>query len=227
MNGYLFSSFPNTVGLENTNPMNTLLHFDSLYLIGTASFTVSGYLIGARKRFDLLGVIILALLTAIGGGMIRDVLTARMPRIFVEAGPLYIIFATLALAWAVKLHRKNSGVLYKLFIVADSIGLVAFSIAGAQVGIEMGLNLFGVSMLAFVTAVGGGLVRDMMVNDVPFILHEDFYGTVSILVAVIWFLLAHESVSGAAAMWWLFVCGLMLRLIAHTRELRLPKVSDE
>lgn len=206
--------------------MRGLLQFDWLYLIGTASFTISGYLIGARKHFDLLGVMILALLTAIGGGMIRDVLVARMPRIFIDDSPLYIIFATLALAWLIKLHRRNSGMLYKLFIVADSVGLVAFSLAGAQVGISLDLNVFGVSMLAFVTAVGGGLVRDMMVNDVPFILHEDFYGTVSILVAIIWYVLTHLGVNGAPAMWWLFLCGLMLRLVAHSRELRLPKVKQ-
>ena len=206
--------------------MSKLLQFDWLYLVGTASFTISGYLIGARKHFDLLGVIILALLTAIGGGMIRDVLVARMPRIFVDASPLYIIFSALVLAWAIKLQNKNSTLLYKLFIVADSIGLVAFSLAGAQAGIDIGLNLFGVCMLAFVTAVGGGLVRDMMVNDVPFILHEDFYGTVSILVAIIWYVLTHLGVEGAPAMWWLFLCGLMLRLIAHARELRLPKVRQ-
>ncbi len=206
--------------------MRGLLQFDWLYLIGTASFTISGYLIGARKHFDLLGVMILALLTAIGGGMIRDVLVARMPRIFIDDSPLYIIFATLALAWLIKLHRRNSGMLYKLFIVADSIGLVAFSLAGAQVGINLDLNLFGVCLLAFVTAVGGGLVRDMMVNDVPFILHEDFYGTVSILVAIIWYVMTHLGVIGAPAMWWLFLCGLMLRLVAHSRELRLPKVKQ-
>lgn len=206
--------------------MKSLLQFDWLYLVGTVSFTISGYLIGARKRFDLLGVIILALLTAIGGGMIRDVLIARMPHIFIDATPLWSIFGTLAAAWVFKLHKVNSTSLYKLFIVADSIGLVAFSLAGAQIGLQLDLNLFGVCMLAFVTAVGGGLVRDMMVNDVPFILHEDFYGTVSILVAVIWFSLDQVNISGTATMWWLFACGLMLRLIAHSRELRLPKVNE-
>ncbi|WP_035056876.1 trimeric intracellular cation channel family protein [Andreprevotia chitinilytica] len=206
--------------------MHTQFQFDWLYLIGTAAFTISGYLIGAKKRFDLLGVIILALLTAIGGGMIRDVLTNHLPRVFTDASPLYTIFATLAIAWAIKLHQKNSRLLHRLFIVADSIGLVAFSIAGAQVGIAADLNLFGVAFLGFVTAVGGGLVRDMMVNDVPFILHEDFYGTVAILVAVILFALDSFGYSGHIVVWPLFVCGLALRLIAHLRDFRLPKVAD-
>ncbi|KAF0814238.1 hypothetical protein IGB42_01137 [Andreprevotia sp. IGB-42] len=205
--------------------MHALFQFDWLYLIGTAAFTVSGYLIGARKQFDLLGVIILALLTAIGGGMIRDVLVGRTPRIFLDAEPLYTIFGTLALVWLIKLHQRNKGLLLKLFIVADSIGLVAFSIAGAQVGIDARLNLFGVAFLGFVTAVGGGLVRDMMVNDVPFILHEDFYGTVAILVAIILFLLYGWGYAGPLVDWPLFAFGLALRLIAHWREIRLPRVE--
>ncbi|QLI83345.1 trimeric intracellular cation channel family protein [Chitinibacter fontanus] len=202
-----------------------LPEFTWLYLIGTASFTVSGYLIGAQKRFDVLGVVILALLTAIGGGMIRDVLVNQVPRVFVDHGPFWTIFLTLLVAWVIKLHQRNRGMLRKLFIVADSIGLVAFSIAGAQVAMSMDLNLFGVCVLAFVTAVGGGLVRDMMVNDVPFILHEDFYGTVAIVVAVLFYFAQQLGLTAAVWVWGLFIVGLLLRLVAHWRDLSLPKVD--
>lgn len=205
--------------------MNNWASLDVLYLIGTASFTISGYLIGARKRFDLLGIVILALLTAIGGGMIRDVLINRIPRAFIDISPLYTIFATLILACLIKLQQKNSQLLIRVFIVADSIGLVAFSLAGAQLGIDLQLNVFGICALGFITAIGGGLVRDMMVNDVPFILHQDFYGTVSILLAVLLLLAERSGFVGPYVMWILFGFGLALRLIAHKSALRLPKVS--
>jgi uncharacterized membrane protein YeiH len=201
--------------------------FDWLYLIGTASFTISGYLIGAQKRFDVLGIVILALLTAIGGGMIRDVLLNHIPRVFIDNSPFVTIFSTLLLAWTIKLQQKNKGMLRKLFIVADSIGLVAFSIAGAHIAVQIGLNLFGVCVLAFVTAVGGGLVRDMMVNDVPFILHEDFYGTVAILVAILFYCGSLLGLSSAPWIWGLFVLGLALRLLAHWHDLSLPKVEND
>lgn len=206
--------------------MSSLFLFDWLYAIGTVSFSISGYLIGAKKQYDLLGVMILTLLTAIGGGMIRDVLVNRMPAVFTSNQSLYLIFGTLALAWLIKLHQQNSNTLHKLFIVADSVGLVAFSIAGAQLGIEMHLNLFGVAFLGFVTAIGGGLVRDMMVNDVPFILHKDFYGTVSILVAGLLYVLALYGYAGPWISWPLFVFGVFLRLIAHARDLSLPRVEE-
>jgi uncharacterized membrane protein YeiH len=206
--------------------MNHLLSFDWLYLIGTVSFSISGYLIGAHKKYDLLGITILALLTAIGGGLLRDALIGRMPGIFYDAAPVMSCFITLAIAWLIKLHRHSQLFLRRAFIIADSIGLVAFSIAGAQVGLGLELNLFGVAFLGFITAVGGGLVRDMMVNEVPFILHRDFYGTVSILVAIMLFGAHQLHATGPIINWGLFLFGLALRLIAHSRDMRLPRADN-
>lgn len=206
--------------------MEFLLSFDWLYLIGTVSFSISGYLIGARKQYDLLGILILALLTAIGGGLIRDALVSRTPAIFHDAGPVLACFATLGVAWLIKLQQHSQLFLRRAFILADSIGLVAFSIAGAQVGITLELNLFGVAFLGFITAVGGGLVRDMMVNEVPFILHRDFYGTVAILVAVLLYATQQLGVAGPLTNWSLFIFGLALRLIAHSRDLSLPRAGN-
>lgn len=193
--------------------------------IGTAAFTFSGYLIGIRKQLDLLGVCIVALLTAIGGGIIRDLLVNRVPLVFYDYSNLIIILATLLLSWLAGLHRRESRTLSRLFIVADSLGLVAFSLAGAQVGLLFGLNAFGVVTLGFTTAVGGGVVRDMMVNDVPFILHKDFYGTVAILVAAGLYLADRFGHVGLLTLQALFWSGLAVRLLAHWRELALPKIG--
>lgn len=199
--------------------------FDWLYLIGTVSFSISGYLIGAHKRFDLLGIIVLALLTAIGGGLLRDALIGRIALVFHDASPVGACLTTLAVAWIVRLHRRGQIFLRRAFIISDSIGLVAFSIAGAKVGLDLDLNLFGVAFLGFITAVGGGLVRDMMVNEVPFILHRDFYGTVAILVAVMLYGASQAGAAGAIIDWALFLFGLALRLIAHSRDLSLPRAG--
>lgn len=202
-----------------------LLDFDLLSIIGTSAFAVSGYLLGVRKHFDLLGISIVAALPAIGGGIIRDVVVDRIPLSFTDNTNLFVILATLAVALLIRLHKHDNQVLNTLFIVADSIGLVAFSLGGAQVGLEAGLNAFGVVSLGFITAVGGGIVRDMMVNDVPFILHQDFYGTVSILVAGALYGLNHFGLANAWAIHALFLAGLALRLLAHWSELSLPKVG--
>lgn len=193
--------------------------------IGTAAFTFSGYLVGVKKRLDILGVLIVALLTAIGGGIIRDVMVHRVPLVFYDYTSLVIIAVTLVLSWLAGLHRRESQTFHKLFIVADSLGLVAFSLTGAQVGLMFDLNAFGVILLGFVTAVGGGVVRDMMVNDIPFILHEDFYGTVSILVAGGLFILDQVVWVNLLSLQLLFVCGLAVRLLAHWGDLTLPKIG--
>ncbi|XZG69015.1 trimeric intracellular cation channel family protein [Chitinibacteraceae bacterium HSL-7] len=199
------------------------IQFDWFSHIGTAAFAFSGYLIGVRKQFDMLGVVILVLLTAIGGGMMRDVLVGETPRVFSDATPLYTIFAVMAVAWLLKLQQRAQGALHRLFVIADSIGLVAFSITGALVGLGHDLNLFGVCFLGFITAVGGGLVRDMLVNDVPFILHEDFYGTIAILVAAAVFVLFGLNSLERSMLWLVFSAGLALRLFAHLSDLRLPR----
>lgn len=203
--------------------LNLILDLDGFSIIGTVAFAVSGYLLGVRKHLDWLGVVIVTLLTAIGGGIIRDVLVGRMPMVFLDNTNLVVIAVTLLLAWLLRLHKRENEMLTRLFIIADSIGLVAFSLAGAKLGVEFHLNAFGVVLLGFVTAVGGGIVRDMMVNDVPFILHQDFYGTVSILVAAVLYVLSQQGWDHLLAVQLLFVAGLALRLLAHWQELSLPK----
>lgn len=205
--------------------LQKLWSMDWLFLVGTAAFSVSGYLIGAKKRFDWLGILIVSLLTAIGGGVIRDVMLNRIPIIFFDAGPVAVITLTLAVCRLTRIHKTYTPAMHRLFIVCDSMGMIAFSLAGAALGIFYGLNLFGVLFVGFVSAVGGGIVRDMMVNDVPFILHRDVYGTVSILVATLLYLARQNQIEGQGVVWLLFLLGLAIRLVAHTRDLKLPSVS--
>ena len=129
---------------------------DIIHIIGTIAFTLSGYLVGVRKRLDILGIWICALLTAIGGGLLRDVVVGRTPVVFVEYSGLLVVLLTLLVAWLFKVQNNQRRVLSAIFVWADSLGLVAFTITGAQIGLQYHLNLFGVVMLGFMTAVGGG-----------------------------------------------------------------------
>lgn len=198
---------------------------DWISAIGTVAFAFSGYLVGVKKRLDLLGILIVALLTGIGGGILRDVLVHRVPLVFYDYTNVAIIAATLLLSWLARLHRRESQTFNGLFIVADSLGLVAFSITGAQVGLMYDLNAFGVVLLGFITAVGGGVVRDMMVNDIPFILHQDFYGTVSILVAGGLYLLDQFGYVNYLSLQLLFAAGMVVRLWGHWSDMTLPKIG--
>ena len=195
---------------------------DFINIIGTAAFAISGYLVGYSKRLDVLGVIITALLTAVGGGMIRDALVGRIPQVFVQTDALIVVFATLVLAWIFRIQQYRSTYLAAAFIIADAVGLAAFGITGAQIGIAMQLNLFGVIVLAFVTAAGGGIARDILVNDVPIILRADLYGSVAILIGALMYLFGKAGWINALTLHMLFVGGLVLRLAAYRFHWQLP-----
>ena len=197
---------------------------DVIHIIGTIAFALSGYLVGARKRLDMLGVWICALLTAIGGGLIRDALVGRMPLVFTEYGALTITALTVLAAWLFKVQNNQGRVLAEAFVWADSLGLVAFTITGAQVGLMYDLNVFGVVMLGFITAVGGGVVRDVLVNDIPMIMRQDFYGTVAVIVALAVFLLDRWNWINPLTLNILLIGGYVLRMWAYKTRLTLPKL---
>lgn len=193
-------------------------------IVGTIAFAISGYLVAARKQLDLLGVIILALLTAIGGGMIRDTLISRLPAVFSDNTPVIVIALTIVSAWVIQLHRQDEASSGRVFVIADSLGLVAFSVIGANIGLELNLNLFGVVALGFVTAVGGGMLRDILVNEIPFILNQDFYGTVAILTSVSLYILHHLDWVNQWSTYALLTIALAIRLGAYWHQFKLPKV---
>lgn len=196
---------------------------DIIHIIGTIAFTLSGYLVGVRKRLDILGIWICALLTAIGGGLLRDVVVGRTPVVFVEYSGLLVVLLTLLVAWLFKVQNNQRRVLSAIFVWADSLGLVAFTITGAQIGLQYHLNLFGVVMLGFMTAVGGGLVRDVLVNDIPMIMRQDFYGTVAVIVAAGLYLLDHFQMVNPLTLNLLLLGGYMLRMWAYKAQIALPK----
>ncbi|EGZ48591.1 MULTISPECIES: trimeric intracellular cation channel family protein [Neisseria] len=194
-----------------------------IHIIGTAAFALSGYLVGVRKRLDMLGVLILALLTAVGGGIMRDAIIGRIPLVFTQNTAWVVIGITLLLAWLFKLQKSRKRELAAVFVWADSLGLVAFTITGAQLGLSLDLNIFGVVMLGFITAVGGGIVRDMLVNDIPMILRKDFYGTVAVIISLAMYFLNMLGWINPLVLNVLLVAGYALRLWAHRVAWTLPR----
>ncbi|WP_051321321.1 trimeric intracellular cation channel family protein [Chrysiogenes arsenatis] len=191
-------------------------------VIGLSAFAVSGFLVGVRARLDLLGVIIAAFLTGVGGGIARDAIVNTTPFAFRENYPLIVIIVSLVLALLFRLHRRGDVDRHALLIVADSIGLIAFSITGALVAIEHQLNFFGIISLAFLTAVGGGIIRDVMINEVPFILKTDFYGSVALLIGIAFYWLDRTELLSDLAIFVVAAVGLSLRLFAYFTGWKLP-----
>jgi uncharacterized membrane protein YeiH len=196
--------------------------FEVAEYVGIIAFAMSGFFIGVRNHLDLLGILIATFLTALGGGIIRDVIVNKTPFTFTHSYPALIVLSVLILLILFKFHKKNSLENKMFFIVSDSIGLVSFSISGALIALQANFNLTGVVSLAFITAVGGGIVRDVIINEVPFVLKTGFYGTVSIIIAIILYILYLLHATSYFTISLLFIAALSLRLVAYYAKWSIP-----
>ncbi len=199
--------------------------FDIFNIIGLIAFAISGVYKGISKKLDLLGVSILGFLTALGGGMLRDVLAGKTPAAF--SGYSDIGFAFSGIIFAVVTHKFYGKDISNLRTVkfSDAIGLAAFTVTGAMVGYESGFNIAGIVVLATLTGTGGGALSDILIGEVPFILREDFYATCSILGAVLFFLLVKLGIGMGTTTTVTLFFTLLLRVIAIIKNLSLPKVN--
>ncbi len=198
--------------------------FEIAEYIGIIAFAMSGFFVAARNHLDLLGTLISVFLTAFGGGVMRDVIVNKTPYTFSHNAPAIIVFTLMLLMILFRLHRKESIENKLWFILSDSIGLVSFSIGGALIALEAGLNMTGVLALSFVTAVGGGIARDVIINEVPFVFKTGFYGTISLLVGVVIYLLETFSLTGFYPIAMVFVSGVGLRMMAYYKKWSVPLI---
>ncbi len=193
--------------------------------LGSIAFAISGFLVGVRKGLDVMGIFILAFLTANGGGVIRDLLVDRPPAILFRMEPFWITGGVMLLAIVFKLQRLAGLERRWFFVISDGVGLVAFGITGALIGIEAGVHFFGVLVLSLLTATGGSMVRDLLVNEVPEVLHGGFYGTIALLLGTTIYLLHLAGWVNPLSLGAVFGLALALRLIAYQRQWRLWKVA--
>ena len=196
-------------------------------IIGIICFALSGFLIAVHYKLDILGVFISSFLTALGGEMIRDVLADRTPYVFTTNLPVILVVATVVIALLFKLHKIDDLEGKTTFIISDAIGLVSFSITGSIVAIQNDFNFLGVLILAFLTAVGGGTIRDILINRVPSILVSEFYATVALILASIIFVLEILHLRSLPVITLVFIFGVALRLLAYYRKWHLPTLSKE
>lgn len=199
--------------------------FDTASVAGGVAFALSGFLVGARKKMDIMGIFILSFLTANGGGVLRDLLVGRPPAIMEGMLPFWLAIGTMAFAMLFRLHNVATLERGWVFVISDAVGLVAFGITGALIGIEYQLHFFGVVTLSFLTATGGGIIRDVLANEVPLVLHGDFYGSVALLLGVAVYVLHWAGAMNPVSLAVLFAAGLALRLTAHKRGWSLPKLK--
>ncbi len=187
---------------------------------GVAVFAISGALAAGRKSLDLLGVVVIATATAIGGGTVRDVLLDRSPVFWIEQ-PLYlyvILFAALATIAYTRRFRPPD----RALAVVDALGLAFFTISGAQIAEGDGLSGVVVVLMGAITGVAGGVIRDVLSGEIPLILRKgQIYATAAIFGAVIYLLLQALIDRAYAALVGMFLIAAM-RIAAIAWNWTLP-----
>jgi uncharacterized membrane protein YeiH len=193
---------------------------EALVWLGTLVFAATGALKGVEKGFDLLGVLVLATVTAVGGGSIRDVLVGTLPPSALRNEPLLWSVALTGLL-VFRFHPKVQA-LEKPIYYLDTLGLGLFAALGAERGLAAGLGPFGVALAGTLSGVGGGVLRDVLSGEVPGILYRagDLYASAALLGAlVVYALYPHHP---EAALFLGALATVLLRVFGRRLGLRLP-----
>lgn len=202
--------------------MNIIYGLD---IIGTFAFAVSGALVASKKDFDLFGVIIIAFVTAVGGGMLRDVLINAHPINWI--GDLNYIWTILAAVVFTFLFKSKIAPLSKTLFLFDTIGIGVFTLLGIQKGLTFHLHPFVALVMGMVSAVMGGVVRDVLTNEVPLIFKKEIYASACLLGGIVYLVTHHFGLSE-----WFQFCAtvltvIIIRLLAVKFHLQLPKIKDD
>ncbi|WP_367391007.1 trimeric intracellular cation channel family protein [Lewinella sp. LCG006] len=193
--------------------------------IGTCVFAISGALAGMRHRFDPFGVLILAAVTAVGGGSLRDVLIGRTPVGWMQdINYAYLIITGTLIAI---LFRKYLSYVRRTMFLFDSIGLGLFTIIGVEIGVAAGLHPVICVLLGTLSASFGGVIRDILSNEVPLIFHKEVYASLSILGGITYLLLQETALPSNWA--YILTSGMVvvLRIFAVRKNWVIPKLYQE
>ncbi|WP_434113739.1 trimeric intracellular cation channel family protein [Paraburkholderia caffeinilytica] len=192
-----------------------------IYLIAITAEAMSGALVGIKKEFDLFGLCMVGTVTALGGGTVRDVLLGHYPLGWV-AHPEYLVFTVgAALITSIMAHLVTR--MRQTFLVADAIGLAAFTVIGCNVGLSLSLHP-GVAVVAgMITGIIGGVLRDLLCNEAPLVLHGEFYASVTLIVGAVFMGLQKLGLAFDLAAVAAMIVGVTLRMLAVWQGWRLPK----
>lgn len=196
-----------------------------LEMLGTAAFAVTGALAASRKQMDIFGFVVLALMPAIGGGTIRDVIIDRTP-VFWVADNRYVVVAIVA-ALVVFFAPWKPGSRRRLLVWMDAMGLALFAAIGTQISLAFETGPLVAVMLGVTTAVTGGMIRDVICNEIPLVLSTEIYATAAFAAS-----LAYVAADALGASDWLAliaasIIGFAVRALAIVYDWSLPKFGAD
>lgn len=200
-----------------------------LEIVGLVAFALSSVFIGIEYELDLFGIFFIALCTSLGGGVIRDlVLGTQPPLMFLHYEYVLTVVATVAVSLVIfkildkKLNKKAIRIIKRVVDIFDAIGLGVFTVSGCQsaVNVGMGDNFFLMVFVGMITAVGGGILRDLLSGRKPVVVRKEIYALASIGGTVLFYFI-HDKMNEAGAMY--LTAGLItaVRVVASLRRITL------
>lgn len=193
-----------------------------LEIIGTFAFAISGIRLAAVKHFDLFGLYIVGLATAIGGGTIRDVLLGIRPFWFNDLVPLLVVLVSLVLFYF--FHRLVNRIAGTIFLF-DTIGLGIFTLLGMTKALDYGCSYIIAIIIGTITGAGGGVIRDICINEEPLIFRKEIYALACIVGGIVYYVFAVWSFNPAIYKIGCMASVIIVRLLATKYHWQLPKVK--
>lgn len=192
----------------------------AIYLVAIVAEAMSGALAAGRRSMDIFGVAVIAFVTALGGGTLRDLILGRFPLGWTQH-PEYVLLV-LGAGLLTTLIARHMGGLKRVFLALDAMGLVAFSLIGCSIALGMGYGTVVVVMAGMITGICGGILRDVLCNQVPVVFQRELYAVVSLAVCALFLALRALGLDTDLNTAISFGAGLVLRGLAIRRGWRLP-----
>lgn len=180
-----------TVLITTFDPGSMLYLFD---MIGIVACSISGTILAKHKKFDVFGCLLVSIVTAIGGGTVRDVILDRHPLFWMVDMSYLTVITFCSLATQI-FFRPNSKRVDKFLKLSDTIGLSAFTLIGIKVANSMGANVPVALLLGVITIIVGGIIRDMICNEIPLVLQQEIYITAALTGGILYFALHNLGVT--------------------------------
>lgn len=198
--------------------LDTLLR--ALDVAAIAVFAASGALVASRKQLDVVGFVLIAIITGFGGGTVRDLMLGRTPLFWLRAPELLGVCAAVALLVFVTAHRLESR--FRALLWADAAGLALYAVIGAEIALLAGADPWAAVLLGTITATAGGLLRDIVCNELPLMLRREIYITAAAAAATVFIALRLAHVPRDTAVIAGVATGFAIRAAAITRGWSLP-----
>ncbi|MDQ8766197.1 trimeric intracellular cation channel family protein [Streptococcus ruminantium] len=204
--------------------------------IGTIAFAVSGAVKGIKKKLDIFGISLLSVITAVGGGIIRDTIANRIPTSLTDPAAIYLSIGVAIIMYIIVINLKQDKPLDKrrlhllsqINLIFDAIGLAIFALIGASTGVALQLNAMTSGILAVLTGVGGGIARDLLVNETPIVLKEDVYAVLALFSGILYHLcVVNWHLPQIPTFISIFMIALIIRLLVIKYKVNLPNMESK